>query len=108
MLQEFILFSDILGISALVDTLNNPKPEGVTESTGDCLNLHASSFVLSLCVVLGPFLTADAHHIEEGGSIASEGSGEYFLVQGQVTDRNGKGIAGAEIVRRRSDPDSSC
>lgn len=49
--------------------------------------------------MLGPFLTADAHHIEEGGSIASEGSGEYFLVQGRVTDREGNGIAGAEIVR---------
>lgn len=41
--QEFILLSDVLGVSALVDGLNNPK---VSEGT-------ASS-------VLGPFFTEDA------------------------------------------------
>jgi hypothetical protein len=44
--QEFILLSDILGLSALVDTLNHPKPEGATEAT-----------------VLGPFFTEDAHDV---------------------------------------------
>jgi len=40
---EFILLSDTLGVSALVDGLNNAKPNNATEST-----------------VLGPFFTADA------------------------------------------------
>ena len=42
--QEFILLSDVLGISALVDARNNPVVAGrVTESS-----------------VLGPFFTEDA------------------------------------------------
>lgn len=41
--QEFILLSDVLGVSALVDALNNPAVAGATESS-----------------VLGPFFTEDA------------------------------------------------
>jgi len=41
--QEFILLSDVLGVSALVDGLNNPTVSGGTNSS-----------------VLGPFLTDDA------------------------------------------------
>ena len=41
--QEFILLSDVLGVSALVDGLNNPAVSGGTTSS-----------------VLGPFLTEDA------------------------------------------------
>lgn len=41
--QEFILLSDVLGVSALVDALNNPPINGAMESS-----------------VLGPFFTEDA------------------------------------------------
>ena len=41
--QEFILLSDIFGVSALVDALNNPPIHGAMESS-----------------VLGPFFTEDA------------------------------------------------
>lgn len=41
--QEFILLSDVLGVSALVDAINNPPDKGATESS-----------------VLGPFFTEDA------------------------------------------------
>jgi hypothetical protein len=41
--QEFILLSDVLGVSALVDSLNNPPAGNATESS-----------------VLGPFFTEDA------------------------------------------------
>lgn len=41
--QEFILLSDVLGVSALVDSLNNPPSGNATESS-----------------VLGPFFTEDA------------------------------------------------
>lgn len=41
--QETIMLSDVLGVSALVDALNNPVVEGATESS-----------------VLGPFFTEDA------------------------------------------------
>jgi hypothetical protein len=49
--QEFILLSDVLGVSALVDALNNPAVGGATESS-----------------VLGPFFTDDApvrKHLQE-------------------------------------------
>lgn len=46
--QEFILLSDVLGVSALVDALNNPPVGNATESS-----------------VLGPFFTEDAHDSEE-------------------------------------------
>jgi hypothetical protein len=41
--QEFILLSDVLGVSALVDALNNPPIGKATERS-----------------VLGPFFTEDA------------------------------------------------
>ncbi|KAI5475347.1 catechol dioxygenase [Pseudohyphozyma bogoriensis] len=84
--QEFILLSDILGLSALVDTMNHPVPEGATEST-----------------VLGPFFTEDAKDIPNGGSIASEGKGEYMFVKGRVTDLRGNGIAGCKIETWETD-----
>ncbi|KAK1224673.1 hypothetical protein PQX77_012419 [Marasmius sp. AFHP31] len=78
--QEFILLSDSVGLSILVDSLNNAKPPGATEGT-----------------VLGPFFTEDAQHIDHGGSIASEGKGDYMYVHGKVLDTKGNPIAGAKI-----------
>ncbi|KAJ7498101.1 intradiol ring-cleavage dioxygenase [Mycena galericulata] len=73
--QEFILLSDSLGVSALVDSINNAKPPGATEST-----------------VLGPFFTTDALEFENGESIASEGKGDYLWVEGKVLDTKGNPI----------------
>ncbi|KAJ3563675.1 hypothetical protein NP233_g8787 [Leucocoprinus birnbaumii] len=78
--QEFILLSDTLGVSTLVDIINNAKPPGATEAT-----------------VLGPFFTEDAHDIEHGGSIASEGKGDYMYVHGKIADTKGNPIPGATI-----------
>lgn len=78
--QEFILLSDVLGVSSLVDALNHAKPPGATEAC-----------------VLGPFYTDDAHDLKIGDSIASEGKGDYMYVHGKVLDTEGKPIAGAII-----------
>ncbi|KAL0959722.1 hypothetical protein HGRIS_011414 [Hohenbuehelia grisea] len=78
--QEFILLSDTLGVSALVDNLNNPRIGNATESS-----------------VLGPFFVEDAPEVEHGHSIASEGKGEYMFVEGRVLDMDGNPIAGAII-----------
>ncbi|KAG6909012.1 hypothetical protein DXG01_002398 [Tephrocybe rancida] len=78
--QEFILLSDVLGVSTLVDTINNAKPPTATEAT-----------------VLGPFFTEDASHIPNGDTIASEGKGDYMFVEGRVLDTRGNPIAGAII-----------
>ncbi|KAI9441731.1 aromatic compound dioxygenase [Lactarius indigo] len=76
--QEFILLSDVLGVSALVDALNNPPVAAATESS-----------------VLGPFFTEDAPDVPLGESIASEGKGEYLYVEGHVRTTSGAPIPGA-------------
>lgn len=86
--QEFILLSDTLGVSTLVSAINNTKPPGATEDT-----------------VLGPFFTEDAHDLEKGDSIASEGKGDYMFVEGLVTDIRGNPIPNAVIDTWETDGD---
>ncbi len=78
--QEFILLSDTLGISMLVETLNNDKMSGETEST-----------------VLGPFYIENAPKYPNGANICLDGKGEPVWVHGRVTDAKGKPIAGAVL-----------
>ncbi|WP_169569961.1 intradiol ring-cleavage dioxygenase [Sneathiella limimaris] len=78
--QEFILLSDVLGFSMLVDAINNPRPEGATENT-----------------VFGPFHVAGAPEREMGARITLEDKGESCLYEGCVTDLDGNPIKGARI-----------
>lgn len=82
--QEFILMSDTLGVSMLVDFLNYGKAKGklaATEST-----------------VLGPFFVEGAPQLPLGASIAKPGTpGEPCAVSGTVKDLKGKPVAGATI-----------
>ncbi|KAL6299228.1 aromatic compound dioxygenase [Sparassis latifolia] len=84
--QECILLSDTLGVSALVDAINNPPISGGTESS-----------------VLGPFHTDDAPDLDTGSSIASEGKGKYMYVEGRVLGTDGKPIVGATIETWETD-----
>ncbi|KAF5336480.1 hypothetical protein D9611_006683 [Ephemerocybe angulata] len=86
--SEMILLSDVLGVSSLVNIINNPKPPGATEGT-----------------VLGPFFTDDAHEVSYGESIASEGKGHYMFVEGKILNTQGQPIAGAIIDTWESDGD---
>lgn len=76
--QEFILLSDILGFSMLVDAINNRRPSGATENT-----------------IYGPFHVKDAPIKKMGDSINLDGKGEMCLYQGRVTDIDGNPIQGA-------------
>ncbi|WP_417583459.1 intradiol ring-cleavage dioxygenase [Pelagibacterium sp.] len=78
--QEFILLSDTLGLSMLVDAINNRRPAGATENT-----------------VLGPFHVAGAPEREMGASICLDGKGESCLFEGRVLDLNGNPIEGARV-----------
>ena len=78
--QEFILLSDVLGVSMLVDAVNNRKGLGSTEST-----------------VLGPFYVADAPRRALGDNICLDGKGEPLFVSGRILDEQGKPIAGAAL-----------
>ncbi|MCF6433030.1 intradiol ring-cleavage dioxygenase [Leisingera sp. MMG026] len=78
--QEFILLSDIMGVSMLVDAINNRKPSGASEST-----------------VLGPFHVAEAPELPMGSNICLDGKGEPMLVSGRILDTDGNPVAGAKI-----------
>ena len=78
--QEFILLSDTLGFSMLVDAINNRRPEGATENT-----------------VFGPFHVEGAPVRAMGDSISLDGKGEPCLYEGRVLDLDGRPIAGAKI-----------
>jgi hydroxyquinol 1,2-dioxygenase len=76
--QEFILLSDVLGLSSLVDLIN--AADGATEST-----------------VLGPFYTPGAPRRAMGEPIGRPTDGEPTLVRGHVTDPEGKPLADATL-----------
>jgi hydroxyquinol 1,2-dioxygenase len=86
--QEFILLSDTLGVSMLVDALANRSASAGTEST-----------------VLGPFFTTDAPDVPFGGSISRPGSGIPLHVTGTVRAPDGAPIAGAAIEAWEVDGD---
>lgn len=78
--QEYILLSDVLGASMLVDAINNRRPEGATEST-----------------VFGPFHVANAPVRQMGDCISLDGKGEVCLFEGRILDLDGQPISGAKL-----------
>ncbi|MGT2473710.1 intradiol ring-cleavage dioxygenase [Paraburkholderia terrae] len=88
--QEFILLSDVLGLSMLTVAMNNKKPEGCTEST-----------------VFGPFHVEGAPLYDNGADIANGAVGEPCLVRGTVKDRNGVPVAGAELEVWQADAEGN-
>jgi protocatechuate 3,4-dioxygenase beta subunit len=76
--QEFILLSDTLGLSSLVETIN--AADGATEPT-----------------VLGPFYRPGAPHREPGEHIGRLQDGPTAMIRGRVTDTAGNPIGGATL-----------
>ncbi len=87
--QEFILLSDVLGVSMLVDAVNHREREGATETT-----------------VLGPFYVGE-HKVTPHGSDVSphNQTGERMFVQSRVTDLAGKPLAGVPVDIWHADDD---
>ena len=84
--QEFILLSDTLGVSMLVDAINHGGGEGVTEST-----------------VLGPFYVEGPPEPPHGADIAGGVEGEPLLVTGTVATPDGEPLADAIVDVWHSD-----
>lgn len=78
--QEFILLSDVLGVSMLVDAVNHREREGATETT-----------------VLGPFYVGEHRETAHGTDISAELPGDRMFVQGRVTDLEGRPLQGAAV-----------
>jgi protocatechuate 3,4-dioxygenase beta subunit len=78
--QEFILLSDTLGLSMLVDLINHRAGSSATEST-----------------VLGPFYVPGSPWRANGDAITDDLGAQPLLVSGHVRDSDGKALAGAIV-----------
>jgi len=76
--HEFVLASDVLGLSSLVDILHS-SPEATSSS------------------VLGPFHVSGAPPLGIGGDMKRHYGGPVLLVEGTIRNTNGDPIAGAEL-----------
>jgi hydroxyquinol 1,2-dioxygenase len=86
--QEFILLSDVLGLSTLIVAMNHEKPAQCTEAT-----------------VFGPFYVESAPYYRNGEDVANGASGEQCVVSGTVRDIDGSPIAGATVDVWQADSD---
>jgi hydroxyquinol 1,2-dioxygenase len=79
--QEFILLSDTLGMSSLMNALHDKRTsDAATKSS-----------------LLGPFYRQDAPMMKLGDSIISRSKGSEVVFYGRVTDAKGKGIPNALV-----------
>ncbi|HZS75682.1 MAG TPA: intradiol ring-cleavage dioxygenase [Ktedonobacteraceae bacterium] len=76
--QEFILLSDVTGVSMLVDAINHRVPDGATENT-----------------IFGPFYREGAPELPMGASISLDGKGEPAVVMGRVLSTTGEPVPNA-------------
>src|ERR1700739_5159553 len=74
--QEFILLSDVLGVSMLVDAVNHHEREGATETT-----------------VLGPFSVGGHKPMPRGADISVGVTGKPMFVSARVTALDGPPLA---------------
>ena len=78
--QEFILLSDVLGLSMLTVGINAPACPGATEAT-----------------VFGPFFVEGAPEVPLGGDVARGAPGRPCWVEGTVRSTTGAPVPGARI-----------
>jgi hydroxyquinol 1,2-dioxygenase len=78
--QEFILMSDVLGVSILVDAINHRLPDRATPST-----------------VMGPFHIHDSPAFENGANMAADAPGVPLVLSGTVRSLDGKPIPNALV-----------
>jgi hydroxyquinol 1,2-dioxygenase len=86
--QEFILLSDTLGVSMLVDAINHRDRGGATETT-----------------VLGPFYVGEHKVMPHGTDISASLKGERMFVQSRVIDVSGKPLPGVPVDVWHADDD---
>jgi hydroxyquinol 1,2-dioxygenase len=78
--QEFILMSDVLGVSILVDAINHRLPDAATPTT-----------------VVGPFHIHDSPDFDSGANMAVGAPGTPLVLTGTVRSLEGKPIANALV-----------
>jgi len=78
--QEFILASDVLGVSMLIDAINNRLPSAATPST-----------------VLGPFHIEGSPKLDLGADMTAGAKGTACYMTGRVRDLDGRPVEGAVL-----------
>ena len=78
--QEWVLLSDLLGVTALVEEINSQRPRGVTLNTAR-----------------GAFYRADAPRLPLGANLSLDGVGEPLSVKVRIRDLDGCPISGATV-----------
>ena len=86
--QEFILLSDTLGVSMLVDAINHRNRDGATETT-----------------VLGPFYVQGAPEMPLGANVSGGLKGEPLFAEGTVSSPDGQPLLNAAVDVWQSDAD---
>lgn len=86
--QEFILLSDVLGLSMLTIAMNQDKPAGCTEAT-----------------VFGPFFLEEAPRFELGADVSNGAKGAPCWVEGRILGLGGEPIPNATINVWQADDD---
>jgi hydroxyquinol 1,2-dioxygenase len=86
--QEFILLSDVLGVTMLVDALSNRRPVETTQNS-----------------VLGPYFREDRPQHDDAADISGGLPGTPLFFEGRVVNRAGAPVAGAAVDVWHSDAD---
>ena len=99
--QEFILLSDVLGVSMLVVGINHRHPAGATDSgeaveviggNGDRRATHTTE-----ATVFGPFYVEGAPEYQNGDDIANGAPGEPCFISGRVLSTSGEPVPNAHL-----------
>lgn len=113
--NEFILLSDVFGVSALVDTMNNPPLKNATESCleGPAFTPDAPDSMLFRLMTMPVYLLLTESFpifffpVPNGGSIIDDkdgiGESEYLYVEGQVTNTDGKPLQNVVVETWETD-----
>lgn len=88
--KEFVLLSDVLGLSMLIVMINGRTPDGATPNS-----------------VLGPFHIDDSPVVEMNSALPGDLPGEALYVSGTVSDLAGEPIAGALVDIWQADEDGN-
>jgi hydroxyquinol 1,2-dioxygenase len=86
--QEFVLASDVMGLSMLVIGINHRHPTGATEST-----------------VFGPFFVEGSPAYENGDDLANGATGTPCFMSGSVRSTTGEPVPGALLEIWQADED---
>jgi len=112
--QEFILLSDVLGLSMLVVGMNHPHDVGAgitgsgeaVETLGGGNGSRGSAATHATeATVFGPFYVEGAPLIENGGDLSNGAPGEPCFVEGRVLSADGSPIGGAHLDVWQADDD---